>query len=265
VDGSSGSPNGSGSGGTYGGSANTVAALVAPLGQFAQPFFQPGITFSPAELRVLESMQQTVQQINGISLDFEIFPLQLGAGPDQEQLERRWASSNTQQRRTMLDQIKHAIVNRFIDQLNSGRRQTGAQLVPRAGTDGRPQPVAPGPPSSQQRSRGSSGAGMFPHQQYQQQQQQQQQQAQQQPLHAMRELDADEDDGIQWQKDADAATCNRCNASFSFLTRRHHCRSCGFVFCALCSGFKCKLRAGGHDERVCLDCYKEKNTKFLGL
>jgi GTPase SAR1 family protein len=38
-----------------------------------------------------------------------------------------------------------------------------------------------------------------------------------------------------WQRDEATARCGRCRASFNVLRRRHHCRSCGSLFCNPCS------------------------------
>lgn len=37
-----------------------------------------------------------------------------------------------------------------------------------------------------------------------------------------------------WQKDDDVIACPTCSTAFTFFNRRHHCRSCGGVFCADC-------------------------------
>lgn len=41
-----------------------------------------------------------------------------------------------------------------------------------------------------------------------------------------------------WQSDASATVCTGCMCKFSWLTRRHHCRHCGLVFCANCSSHR---------------------------
>ena len=38
-----------------------------------------------------------------------------------------------------------------------------------------------------------------------------------------------------WQRDEATVCCGRCKASFNVLRRRHHCRSCGSLFCNPCS------------------------------
>eukprot|EP01087_Luapelamoeba_hula_P015467 TRINITY_DN4628_c0_g1_i2.p1 TRINITY_DN4628_c0_g1~~TRINITY_DN4628_c0_g1_i2.p1 ORF type:complete len:413 (+),score=34.48 TRINITY_DN4628_c0_g1_i2:29-1267(+) len=39
-----------------------------------------------------------------------------------------------------------------------------------------------------------------------------------------------------WQPDEQVSACKSCCASFSKITRRHHCRFCGFVLCKKCTG-----------------------------
>lgn len=38
-----------------------------------------------------------------------------------------------------------------------------------------------------------------------------------------------------WQLDDDCAVCTRCKHEFTFMIRKHHCRSCGMVVCDYCS------------------------------
>ena len=38
----------------------------------------------------------------------------------------------------------------------------------------------------------------------------------------------------QWVGDDTVSSCYNCNATFSLLFRRHHCRFCGKVFCSSC-------------------------------
>ncbi|KAH9589178.1 FYVE zinc finger [Trypanosoma melophagium] len=66
----------------------------------------------------------------------------------------------------------------------------------------------------------------------------------------------DSDDDIQWQDDYVATECNRCHLPFNFTRRRHHCRACGFLFCASCSPFQKVLKKKGKAERVCVSCYE---------
>ena len=41
-----------------------------------------------------------------------------------------------------------------------------------------------------------------------------------------------------WIPDERVQRCFSCNASFSFLKRKHHCRACGRVFCYTCTAYR---------------------------
>ncbi|XP_077389630.1 zinc finger FYVE domain-containing protein 9 [Festucalex cinctus] len=59
-----------------------------------------------------------------------------------------------------------------------------------------------------------------------------------------------------WIPDAEALACMKCGVKFTFTKRRHHCRACGKVFCALCSGLKFRLtHLDGKEGRVCVSCH----------
>ncbi|XP_076009242.1 zinc finger FYVE domain-containing protein 9 [Genypterus blacodes] len=45
----------------------------------------------------------------------------------------------------------------------------------------------------------------------------------------------------EWIPDTQAQVCMKCGVRFTFTKRRHHCRACGKVFCALCSSLKFRL------------------------
>jgi len=55
--------------------------------------------------------------------------------------------------------------------------------------------------------------------------------------------------GVRWVPDDSAAACMKCNTDFSVTNRRHHCRSCGKLFCANCSSNTID------SDRVCDKCY----------
>ena len=59
-----------------------------------------------------------------------------------------------------------------------------------------------------------------------------------------------------WIPDRRVTTCQNCTAEFSVLLRRHHCRACGKVVCATCSGNRAPLRYKDYEAaRVCDSCY----------
>ena len=65
-----------------------------------------------------------------------------------------------------------------------------------------------------------------------------------------------------WQDDRSAAACPLCRAKglvtrFGLFQRRHHCRRCGILACAACSGSRRVLVAQCAPERVCYRCDAE--------
>ncbi|KAK5870158.1 hypothetical protein PBY51_024814 [Eleginops maclovinus] len=59
-----------------------------------------------------------------------------------------------------------------------------------------------------------------------------------------------------WVPDAQAQVCMKCGIKFTFTKRRHHCRACGKVFCAVCSNVKFRLtHLDGKEGRVCVSCH----------
>ncbi|XP_075760292.1 hepatocyte growth factor-regulated tyrosine kinase substrate isoform X2 [Pelodiscus sinensis] len=64
----------------------------------------------------------------------------------------------------------------------------------------------------------------------------------------------------------DAEECHRCRVQFGVVTRKHHCRACGQIFCGKCSS-KCSTipKFGIEKEvRVCEPCYELLNKKAEG-
>jgi hypothetical protein len=55
-----------------------------------------------------------------------------------------------------------------------------------------------------------------------------------------------------WSPDAEAHECEGCSVAFSMFWRRHHCRSCGGVFCANC--------APKQAVRLCNTCAAKKTS-----
>ncbi|NXF40006.1 ZFY16 protein, partial [Nyctibius bracteatus] len=62
-----------------------------------------------------------------------------------------------------------------------------------------------------------------------------------------------------WVPDSEAPNCMNCQVKFTFTKRRHHCRSCGKVFCGGCCKRKCKLQYMEKEARVCTGCYDDIN------
>ncbi|XP_069556732.1 zinc finger FYVE domain-containing protein 16 isoform X1 [Brachyistius frenatus] len=58
-----------------------------------------------------------------------------------------------------------------------------------------------------------------------------------------------------WVPDAEAPNCMNCYQRFTFTKRRHHCRACGKVYCAVCCNRKCKLKYLDKEARVCVVCF----------
>ncbi|KAF0695811.1 Aste57867_13408 [Aphanomyces stellatus] len=61
---------------------------------------------------------------------------------------------------------------------------------------------------------------------------------------------------VSWVPDALADRCYHCQAVFSLVLRRHHCRRCGNVFCDACSSSRMPLVSAGFftPVRVCDKC-----------
>lgn len=60
-----------------------------------------------------------------------------------------------------------------------------------------------------------------------------------------------------WVPDRRVTMCQSCSVEFSVLIRRHHCRACGKVICAQCSGNKAPLRYRDFESaRVCDSCFE---------
>eukprot|EP01087_Luapelamoeba_hula_P014159 TRINITY_DN4103_c0_g1_i4.p1 TRINITY_DN4103_c0_g1~~TRINITY_DN4103_c0_g1_i4.p1 ORF type:complete len:148 (-),score=10.18 TRINITY_DN4103_c0_g1_i4:83-526(-) len=61
-----------------------------------------------------------------------------------------------------------------------------------------------------------------------------------------------------WTEDDSVNECKNCIESFSFTNRRHHCRSCGQIFCNNCTSNRVPLPTLGllTPERVCDKCFE---------
>lgn len=49
---------------------------------------------------------------------------------------------------------------------------------------------------------------------------------------------------------ADGDVCHRCRTAFGLVTRQHHCRACGQVFCSKCSSKFCAMPKLGFETEV---------------
>lgn len=60
-----------------------------------------------------------------------------------------------------------------------------------------------------------------------------------------------------WIKDKEQTSCSGCNEQFTAFRRRHHCRTCGRIYCSSCCS--CYIAVKFNDfkkkERVCRDCF----------
>ncbi|CAG0914517.1 unnamed protein product [Notodromas monacha] len=67
-----------------------------------------------------------------------------------------------------------------------------------------------------------------------------------------------------WVPDSSAPDCMGCQAPFTVVRRRHHCRSCGKVFCSKCSRNNVALPHFGHKKpvRVCNRCFMYQVNPF---
>lgn len=65
------------------------------------------------------------------------------------------------------------------------------------------------------------------------------------------------EDTSHWIPDEEATHCFKCRVKFSFITRKHHCRRCGGVFCDSCSSHRQAVPERGFHQlvRVCDSCY----------
>ncbi|XP_041706410.2 zinc finger FYVE domain-containing protein 16 isoform X2 [Coregonus clupeaformis] len=59
-----------------------------------------------------------------------------------------------------------------------------------------------------------------------------------------------------WVPDSEAPNCMNCWQKFTFTRRRHHCRACGKVYCAVCCNRRCKLKYLDKESRVCVICFE---------
>uniref|UniRef100_A0A4W3JH27 Lateral signaling target protein 2 homolog n=1 Tax=Callorhinchus milii TaxID=7868 RepID=A0A4W3JH27_CALMI len=76
--------------------------------------------------------------------------------------------------------------------------------------------------------------------------------------------DEDLEDPPDWVPDDVCSYCTACKAPFTVIRRKHHCRSCGKIFCSRCSSHSAPLPRYGQMKavRVCTHCYIFHVTPF---
>ncbi|XP_069798309.1 lateral signaling target protein 2 homolog isoform X2 [Narcine bancroftii] len=76
--------------------------------------------------------------------------------------------------------------------------------------------------------------------------------------------DEDLEDPPEWVPDEVCSYCPACKAPFTVIRRKHHCRSCGKIFCSRCSSHSAPLPRYGQMKpvRVCTHCYMFHVTPF---
>lgn len=73
------------------------------------------------------------------------------------------------------------------------------------------------------------------------------------------------DDKVNWVSDKSATQCHRCKLKFSLYFRKHHCRSCGLIFCEHCTNYQRVVVAVSptKPQRVCLECSRKIDTMLV--
>ncbi|KAM9678345.1 lateral signaling target protein 2 homolog [Trichechus inunguis] len=81
---------------------------------------------------------------------------------------------------------------------------------------------------------------------------------------AAKARDGDFEDPPEWVPDEACGLCTTCKAPFTVIRRKHHCRSCGKIFCSRCSSHSAPLPRYGQMKpvRVCTHCYMFHVTPF---
>ncbi|XP_028657467.1 lateral signaling target protein 2 homolog isoform X1 [Erpetoichthys calabaricus] len=81
---------------------------------------------------------------------------------------------------------------------------------------------------------------------------------------AAKARDGDFEDPPDWVPDEACSYCTACKAPFTVIRRKHHCRSCGKIFCSRCSSHSAPLPRYGQVKpvRVCTHCYMFHVTPF---
>ncbi|RXN00621.1 Lateral signaling target protein 2-like [Acipenser ruthenus] len=81
---------------------------------------------------------------------------------------------------------------------------------------------------------------------------------------AAKARDGEFEDPPDWVPDEACSYCTACEAPFTVIRRKHHCRSCGKIFCSRCSSHSAPLPRYGQVKpvRVCTHCYMFHVTPF---
>lgn len=66
----------------------------------------------------------------------------------------------------------------------------------------------------------------------------------------------------EWLEDEEAMQCMGCQEPFTFVRRRHHCRSCGSIFCGKCL-VKCRIPSWPGPQLACGQCQKARSLAVL--
>jgi len=75
-------------------------------------------------------------------------------------------------------------------------------------------------------------------------------------------LGVNTDDRPHWIADEASIYCIDCLTEFDLFERRHHCRSCGKVYCDKCSSYRSvvsRYYVETETKRVCKSCYEKLN------
>ena len=65
----------------------------------------------------------------------------------------------------------------------------------------------------------------------------------------------------QWTNDGDTSSCELCKKNWTLMRRRHHCRFCGIVVCAACSGNTLDSPDASGPQRACTTCYQSSAVR----
>ncbi|KAM8939559.1 lateral signaling target protein 2 homolog [Pelodytes ibericus] len=81
---------------------------------------------------------------------------------------------------------------------------------------------------------------------------------------AAKARDGEFEDPPDWVPDEACSLCTACKAPFTVIRRKHHCRSCGKIFCSRCSSNSAPLPRYRQMKpvRVCTHCYMFHVTPF---